>query len=176
MNYLDLYLQKNNCKRYDVYKKTGVSQQLLSTHAKKKVEKYSNKVIIALAETLDKTPGTVLDELILLEKENPNFEAYNPEDLLIGLNGKYDVIEVKGIYCREVYNIMKTHLSENESMGADLATGGMASLASYAFIKVWNLFSKAEKIDKDIEEKLLKYKVKELTEERLVLTLKQLEY
>ncbi len=40
MNYLDLYLQKNNCKRYDVHKKTGVSQQLLSTHTKKNIDKY----------------------------------------------------------------------------------------------------------------------------------------
>lgn len=29
MNYLDLYLRKNNCKRYDVHKKTGVGQHLL---------------------------------------------------------------------------------------------------------------------------------------------------
>lgn len=47
MNYLDLYFQRNNSKRYDVHKKTGVSQQLLSTHVNKKVEKYSSKILMA---------------------------------------------------------------------------------------------------------------------------------
>ncbi|WP_419725887.1 helix-turn-helix domain-containing protein [Terrisporobacter petrolearius] len=66
MNYLDLYLRKNNCKRYDIHKKTGVSQQLLSNHTKRSVEKYSGKVIIAIASTINKTPGDVLNDLLAL--------------------------------------------------------------------------------------------------------------
>lgn len=88
MNYLDLYLQRNNSKRYEVFKKTGISQQLLASHKNRKIEKYSNKVIIALAEALDKTPGEVLDELLALEREKPAFEAYTPEDLLNRIKGK----------------------------------------------------------------------------------------
>ncbi|WP_343345725.1 helix-turn-helix domain-containing protein [Terrisporobacter petrolearius] len=66
MNYLDLYLRKNNCKRYDIHKKTGVSQQLLSNHTKISVENYSGKVLVAIASTINKTPGDVLNDLLCL--------------------------------------------------------------------------------------------------------------
>ena len=60
MNALDFYLQKHNCKRYDVHKKTGISQQLLATHKNKQIKQYSGKVLFAIADTLGKTPGEVL--------------------------------------------------------------------------------------------------------------------
>lgn len=37
MSLLDVYLQKNEKKRYDVYKQTGLSQQVLSAVNKKKL-------------------------------------------------------------------------------------------------------------------------------------------
>lgn len=71
---------------------------------------------------------------------------------------------------------MQTHISETATMGIELGSEGIASIVAYAFIKVWNIFSKVEKVDKNIEEKLLIYKLKELSENQLVLTLKQLDY
>ena len=83
MNYLDLCLRKNNCKRYDVNKKT---------------------------------PGDVLNDLLTLERENPPFEAYNPDELLLGLKEQWDYIVIKGAYGKELYNIMKNQLSETETL------------------------------------------------------------
>lgn len=176
MNYLDLYLQRNNCKRYDVYKKTGVSQQLLSTHTNKGVEKYSSKVLIALAETLNKSPGTVLDELIALERENPAFEAFNPTELSIGLKYKYDTIIIRGAYCNEIYKLMKGHLSENESMGFELGSHGIATIFAYAITTAKDLFSNSDKIESEIDRKLISYKLEEISEYKLILRLKQLNY
>ena len=176
MNYLDLYLQRNNCKRYDVYKKTGVSQQLLSTHTNKEIGKYSSKVLIALAETLNKTPGTVLDELIALERENPAFEAFNPSELLIGLKYKYDTIIIRGAYCNEIYKLMKGHLSENESMGFELGSHGVATIFDYAITAARDLFSNSDKIENEIDRKLIAYKLKGISEDKLTLKLKQLDY
>ena len=176
MNYLDLYLQRNNSKRYDIYKKTGVSQQLLSTHTNKKIEKYSNKIIMALAEALNKTPGTVLDELIALEKENPAFEAFNPSELLIVLEYKYDIIIIKGAYCNEIYKLMKGQLSETESMGFELGSAGGATVLAYAINMVRDLFSNSDKVQKEIERKIISYKLVEASQEQLTLKLKQLDY
>jgi len=176
MNYLDLYLQRNNCKRYDVHKKTGISQQLLFTHANKKVEKYSSKVLIALAETLNKTPGTILDELIALENENPAFEAFNPEELVTGLKYKYETIIIRGAYCKEIYKLMQGHLSETELLGFELGGAGVVSILAYAITAVRDLFSNSDKIDRAIEQNLIVYKVQELSDNKLVLRLKQLDY
>ncbi|MGG7212710.1 helix-turn-helix domain-containing protein [Clostridium nigeriense] len=176
MNYLDLYLQRNNLKRYDVYKKTGISQQLLSNHTNKKIEKYSNKVIMALAEILEKTPGTVLDELLDLERENPAFEAYNPTELLTALEYKYDRIIIKGAYCKEVYKLMKSQLSETESMGFELGSAGAATVLAYAINAARDLFSNSDKVTKDIERKIISYKLEDASEEKVIIRLKQLDY
>ena len=176
MNFLDLYLQRNNSKRYEIYKKTGISQQLLSTHTKKKVENYSNKVILALAEALEKTPGTVLDELLALEKENPAFEAYNPSELLTALEFKYDRIIIKGAYCKEIYKLMKSQLSETESMGFELGSGGVASVLAYAINAARDLFSNSDKVTKEIERKIVSYKLENASEENVSIKLKQLDY
>lgn len=176
MNYLDLYLQRHHCKRYDVYKKTGVSQQLLATHINKSIEKYSSKVIIAIAETLDKTPGDVLNELLLLEKEKPTYEAYNPNDLLVGLKSKYDKIIIQGAYYKEVKKIMHTQLSDNELLGVELGSAGVLSILIFAIESVMCLFSNSEKIEKEIERRLQLYNILEMTDESLVLGLKQLDY
>lgn len=176
MNYLDLYLQRNNIKRYDVYKKTGISQQLLSTHTSKKIEKYSNKVIIALAETLEKTPGTVLDELLALQNENPAFEAYNPTELLTALEFKYDKIIIKGAYCKEIYKLMKSQLSETETMGFELGSAGVATVLAYAINAARDLFSNTDKVTKEIERKVISYKLESASEEEVTIRLKQLDY
>ncbi|WP_042351320.1 helix-turn-helix domain-containing protein [Bacillus massiliigorillae] len=176
MNYLDLYLQKHNCKRYDVHKKTGVSQQLLSTHTNKKIEKYSNKVIIAIADTLGKTPGDVLNELLMLEKEKPIYEAYNPDELMVGLHAKYDQILIRGAYYKEVRKIMDSHLSENERLGVELGGAGAITLLIYAIDVVRDLFSNADKLDKEIDKKLNLYKVEKISDDSILLRLKQLDY
>ena len=178
MNYLDLYLQKNNCKRYDVHKKTGVSQQLLSTHTKKNIDKYSTKVIVALADTLDKTPGQVLDELMELQRENPVYEAFTPQELLIGLKAQEDVIIIRGAYCEKIREMMKGQLSETESMGFELGSGGLINILADAINSVREHFSNEhlDKVEKDIEKKLRLYKVKHVSEDSIALSLKQLDY
>lgn len=176
MNYLDLYLQRNNCKRYDVYKRTGISQQLLASHTNKNPDKFSSKVLISVAEALEKTPGTVLDELLELQKENPAFEAFNPDELLIALNYKYDTIIIKGAYSREVYKIMQGQLSETETLGLELGSAGMVTVLAYAINEVKNLFSKSDKIEQGIEKKLPEYKLVAASKEEVVLKLKMLDY
>lgn len=70
MNVLQKYLDQNNLTKYQIAKKTGISQMTLShaTEDTKPLSDQTVKVIAAVAEALNKTPGQVLDNLINMNK------------------------------------------------------------------------------------------------------------
>lgn len=178
MNYLDVYLKKNNCSRSEVHLKTGVDENLLFKHTKKQAKKYSDEVLIAIANTLNKSPESVLNEISALEKENPPFEAFTKDELLTGLSEKWDYIIIKGDLIQQINEIMKGQLSETEMMGFELGSGGTATVVASIIDAIREIFSneKKEKIDKDIEKKLKIYKVKQKSSNSILLGLKQLDY
>ena len=104
------------------------------------------------------------------------FEVRNPNELLAGLEAKSDYILIKGEYSKEVKNLKGSHLSEDESLGVVLGGGGLISIFIYAFDLVRGLFSNEDKMDKKIDKKLSLYKVKKVTDDSLLLSLKQLDY
>lgn len=182
MSVLDVYLQKNEKKRYDVHKKTGISQQLLSNMSKKNVESYSIKTIRAIAETVQKSEGEVVDELLRLEKENVIFEVLNVEDLLLAFENKEPYILIRGEYINDIKSLVKSQLSENELLGLELGSAGTANILAEGFYQLANIFGnkkdEQKKIEK-IESKLRLYKIKkndENNENELLLYLRQLDY
>ena len=70
MNVLQKYLDQNKITRYQVAKKTGIANKTLANAVKdtKPLSGQTVKVISAVAQALDKTPGQVLDDLIALDK------------------------------------------------------------------------------------------------------------
>ncbi|WP_182201489.1 hypothetical protein [Paraliobacillus salinarum] len=104
------------------------------------------------------------------------YEAQNRTELLAGLEAKSENILIKGDYYKEVRNIMDTHLPEHESIGVGLGSAGMLSILNYAVEAVRTSFSDADKIDKKIDRRLNLYKVKKITDDSLLLSLKQLDY
>lgn len=70
MNVLQKYLDQNKITRYQVAKKTGIANTTLANAVKdtKPLSGQTVKVISAVAQALDKTPGQVLDDLIALDK------------------------------------------------------------------------------------------------------------
>ncbi len=176
MGLLDVYLQKNGKKRYDVYKNTGVSQQLLSIVNKKEVNQFSVKTVEAIAATVGKSPGEVLNEMIKLEKENPIFEVSSTEELLFAFENKEERILIKGEYTKELEEIAKSQLTENETMGAELGSSGTAAIFTEVVYQLINLFSKQDEDMKKIESQMRKYKMKKQGENEILLYLKQLDY
>lgn len=176
MSLLDIYLQKNGKKRYDVYKVSGLSQQMLASINKKKVESYSVKTIQAIAKTLGKSEGEVLEELIKLQKENPYFEVYSSEDLLIALENKESYILIKGEYQKELKKLLQATLTETETMGMELGSAGLVNILGEVFYKLFNLFDKTEETQKKIESQLRKYKYKKMNENEILLYLRQMDY
>lgn len=176
MSLLDIYLQKNEKKRYDVYKKTGISQQMLSSVNKKNVSSYSVKTIQAIAKTVNKSEGTVLDELLRLENENAYFQVFNAEDLLLAFENKESYIVIKGEYKKEMEELAKSQLSETETLGLELGSAGMVTILAEAIYQLANLFSNKDVETKKIESQIRKYKFKKLNKNEILLYLRQLDY
>lgn len=176
MSLLDIYLQKNEKKRYDVYKQTGLSQQMLSSVNKKSVSSYSVITIQAIAKTVKKNAGTVLDELLALEKENAYFEAFNAEDLLLAFNNKEPYILIKGEYKKEMDDLAKSQLSDTETLGLELGSAGLVTIWAELLIQLGNRFSTKDHDKKRIENQIRKYKFKSLNEKETLLYLRLFDY
>ncbi|MFF2448227.1 hypothetical protein ACFVSW_14100 [Neobacillus sp. NPDC058068] len=176
MSLLDIYLQRNGKKRYDVFKETGISQQMLSSVNKKSVSSYSVKTIQAIAKTVGKSEGMVLDELLQLEKEKPIFEVFNAEELLVAFDNKESFIVIKGEYKNKIQELAKSQLSETETLGLELGSAGAVTILAEGFYQLANLFSKKDDEQKKIESQFRKYKIKKINENELLLSLRQLDY
>jgi transcriptional regulator with XRE-family HTH domain len=178
MSLLDIYLQKNRKKRYDVFKETGISQQMLSSVNKKNVSSYSVKTIQAIAKTVEKSEGMVLDELLRLENENAYFEVFNTEDLLLAFDNKESYIVIKGEYKNELKKLAESQLSETETLGLELGSAGLVpTLAVVIYQLATLLFNNKDDADqKKIESQIRKYKIKKINENEFLLYLRQLDY
>lgn len=97
------------------------------------------------------------------------FEALNSTDLLVGLKEKYETIIIKGVYCQEIYYLVKSQSTEHDLMGYALDT----SILIYAITALKDVFvSSDKKIEKDIEKKLKLYEVGDVSKDKLTLKLR----
>lgn len=176
MSLLDTYLQRNEKKRYDVFKETGLSQQMLASVNKKDVSSYSVRVIQAIAKTVGKSEGTVLEELLQIEQESPYFVANNAEELLLAFKNKETYILIKGDYKKEIDKIAKGVLTDTERMGVELGSAGGLTILAEVFYQIGTLFSNKDPEQKKIESKIRQYKFKRINENELLLYLRQLDY
>ncbi|MEQ2467949.1 hypothetical protein ACTQ5K_19050 [Niallia sp. Sow4_A1] len=176
MSLLDVYLQKNGKKRYDVFKQTGISQQMLAAVNKKNVSSYSVKTIQAIAETVEKSEGTVLDELLQLEKNTAYFEVYNTEDLLLAFANKESHILIKEDYKKEIEELAKTQLSETETLGLELGSSGTIYILGEIFYQLALKLSNKNTDQKKLENDIRKYKLMKLNEKEYLLYYKHLDY
>lgn len=67
---LDAYLKENGTTRYQISKITGIGATTLQRSTEKCATDINPRAIVAIAQTLKKTPGQVFDELIEKEMEN----------------------------------------------------------------------------------------------------------
>ena len=143
----------------------------------KSISSYSVKTIQAIAKTVEKSEGIVLTELLRLEQENPYFEAFNVEDLLLAFKNKEIYIVIKGEYKKEIDKFAESQLSETETLGSELGSAGVATILAEAIFQIANLFSSRDTEQKKIESQIRKYKIKRIKNgNELLLALRQLDY
>lgn len=104
------------------------------------------------------------------------FEVWNEEDLLEGFQRKEEYILIHGEYNHEVKKLVETKLSDEELLGVELGSSGLAYVFSELVYKVLNAFSDEPKTKKKLEDAIRQYNVKLDEEKRIVLYLRQLDY
>lgn len=101
--------------------------------------------------------------------QNLTFEALNSTDLLVGLKEKYETIIIKGAYCQEIYDLVKSQSTEHDLMGYALDT----SILIYAITSLKDIFVNSDKkTEKDIEKKLKLYEISDISKNSLILKLR----
>ncbi|TDL83427.1 hypothetical protein E2R53_04330 [Peribacillus frigoritolerans] len=117
-----------------------------------------------------------MDELLQLENENTYFEVFNAEDLLLAFKNKEQYILIKGEYKKEIEEFAKSQLSDTETLGLELGSAGLVTVLAEVIIQLVDLFNSKDDDKKKIESQILKYKLKKLNENAILLYLRQLEY
>lgn len=149
---------------------------MLASVNKKKISSYSVRVLQALAQTVGKSEGEVLEELLLLEQENPNFVAHNAEELLLAFKNKETYIIIRGDFKKEIDEVAKGVLNDSERMGVELGSGGGLTILAEIFFQIGKFFSNKDPELKKIESEIRFYKFKRINDDELLLYLRQLDY
>lgn len=165
---IDELLNHYGLKRYDVYQKTGLSQQTLASANRKGTKNLSGKVIAALAETIGKTSGQVLDELILIElSQNSIVDVNTKEEMLMCLKNKREFI-VRGQLAHELLEISGHNFSEDEIMGFQIGSAGTGEIVRSFLMAIFDYFDAAPQDQKFIEKQMRMYNIEKLGDDKIM--------
>jgi len=128
MNYMDIFLQKFGMTRYDVFKKTGISQQTLSSANKKDPKSYSGKILMALSEATGISPGEVLDSILRIQQNNDLYLVYNWAEMKTALETLQPKFYVKGEFTKIMREVKSGQLSDTGRMGTELGSSGTSGI------------------------------------------------
>ncbi|MGP4108854.1 hypothetical protein [Virgibacillus sp. L01] len=110
-------------------------------------------------------------------KENAGYiKANNAEELLFTLKNKESHIIIQEDYKKEFEENAQLPLTENEQMGFHLGFRGTAGICGEIIFQLINRFSRGSKQQKKIDSKIRIYSIKKLSEQKILLYLRQLEY
>ena len=177
MQYMDVFLQKFGITRYDVHKRTGISQQTLSSANKKDPEAYSGKILTALSQATGISPGDVLDALIRIKKKDEVFIVRNWEELKIALEARKPEFHVIGEFTVIMKEVKSGQLSDTARMGTELGTGGGVGLIESLYYFVHRQLSGGNKEEEKIKDQVSKlYHIILMDEHTVALRLRSLSY
>ncbi len=104
------------------------------------------------------------------------FKANNAEELLFALKNKESHIIIQEDFKKEFEENTQLPLTESEQMGFHLGFRGTAGIWGEIIFQLINRFSRGSKQQKKIDNKIRKYSIKKLSEQEILLYLRQLEY
>ncbi|HIZ71755.1 MAG TPA: hypothetical protein H9808_08355 [Candidatus Atopostipes pullistercoris] len=111
----------------------------------------------------------------MIKQHNDYYEVSNKNELLEAMKKKAMYILIKDDMDQEVKSLLKTNLTEEDSMGAELGTHGSIGLLSEIPYQIIQYFSGKPKIDRKLESAIRMYKYK-MENGNILLYLKQLDY
>ena len=177
MQYMDVFLQKFGVTRYDVFKRTGISQQTLSSANKKDPESYSGKILSALSQATGISPGDVLDSLIRIKNRDEVYIVRDWEELKFALDARKDEFHVMGEFTEIMKEVKSGQLSDTARLGTELGSGGTSGIIEALYYFVHRQLSGGNKEEEKIKDKVSKlYHIILLDEHTVALKLKTLIY
>jgi transcriptional regulator with XRE-family HTH domain len=177
MQYMDVFLQKFGITRYDVFKRTGISQQTLSSANKKDPESYSGKILTALSQATGISPGDVLDSLIRIKNRDEVYIVRDWEELKIALDARKAEFHVMGEFTEIMKEVKSGQLSDTARLGTELGSGGSSGIIEGLYYFVHRQLSGGNKEEEKIKDKVSKlYYIILLDEHTVALKLKSLSY
>ncbi len=87
-------------------------------------------------------------------------EVWNEEELLEKMNSQAFYILIKGDFNDKVKDLLRTTLSDEEIMKAELGFGGTIGLFAEIIYKILSTFNNKSKIERVLESKIRQYKLK----------------
>lgn len=107
--------------------------------------------------------------------QNVHHEVWNEEELLEQMNKRKFYILIKGEFNEKVRDLLKTTLSDEQLMGAELGSAGTLSLFAEVIYQILNKLSGKSKMDRALESKIRQYNFK-IEQGNILLYLRQLDY
>lgn len=174
---MDVFLQKFGLTRYDVSKRTGISQQTLSSANKKDPGSYSVKILSALSDATGISPGEVLDQLLRIQKEEERFVVRNWDELKIAVDAMKERFLVEGEFTEVMKDVKSGQLSDTARLGTELGTGGGVGIIEALYYFVHRQLSGGNKEEEKLKDRLTSlYHIILLDEHTVELKLKSLSY
>lgn len=104
-----------------------------------------------------------------------HYEVWNAEELLEKMNERKFYILIKGELNEKVKDLLRTTLSDENLMGAELGSAGTISLFAEVIYQILSKLSGKSKIDRKLESKIRQYNFK-IEQGNILLYLRQLDY
>lgn len=175
-NCLDIYLQHHAMTRYDVSKKSGVSEQTLSKASKRNPNTLTAKTLIAISKGTGESPGEVLDALLKILESDELYIVTTLVELRQKINEQEDEFIVRGEYRELLKEIENSRLSEESLLGFQLGSRGMGDLIVWGLNRVRQTLADNPKMEKLKQDILDLYQLKIMNGTEMKLRLKQLDY
>lgn len=142
--YIDIFLKEYGKTRYEVSKKTGISEQVLSKANNRNPETYSIKIVESLAKAVGILPEQALRKLIDIKNEKKLYVATNAKEVQQALNANAAQFIVKGSMNALAKDIKKSDVSEDAKFIVDAGTYGGATFVSWIMLILSNMFKKED--------------------------------
>ncbi|MGC6769007.1 hypothetical protein [Enterococcus sp. LJL51] len=159
---------------YKISLATGLSRQMIGKLRNGQADFRKGSLENALA--LYAYAQTLQQEGVL-QYEAQRIEVSDRTTLLNALRKQTDEILVTGELAVEIITLKKSQLSDTERLGGDLGSGGSSSVLEPLFNRLFDLFEKGDEVDKEISRRIIRlYYIKKISQETVLLRLKQLDY
>lgn len=139
---LDIYLKNLGTTRYEVSKRSGISEQALSKANKRDPKSYTVKTVELIASAVGKSAGEVLDSLVEIRDCNILYKATTLRELEQKVADKEDEFLVEGEFAKIIKEAKEGQLSEMAQTWFAVGSSGSGTILAWFITELLCIFDK----------------------------------